>query len=177
MNNRTIARAGNARRLHTLGRSRLARAVALGILIGGAIVAPARAAQSVWTGAASDDWADAGNWVVPPASGNFVLIDAIAPHAAHLRTLADVGTLTVGGEAQGELVVESGGDLTVTGGDGLSIGLVLGDQAGSEGTVTVTGAGSRLAVDQAVQVGNDGEATLSILDGATAEIAMNGAYS
>jgi outer membrane autotransporter protein len=177
MANRTIARAGNARRLGKMGRSRMARAVALGILLGGMFTVPVQAAQSVWTGAISDDWADGGNWVTPPTSGSFVLIDALAPRATHLRTLADVGTLTVGYQAQGALTIEAGGDLTVTGGDGYSVGLLLGDQAGSEGTVTVTGAGSRLAVDQTVQVGKDGDGTLNIVDGATAELAMHGMYS
>jgi outer membrane autotransporter protein len=180
---RTIARAGNARRLDTLGRSRLARAVALGILLGGAVAAPVQAAQSDWTGAVSDDWADAGNWVLPPASGNFVLIDALSPHAAHLRDFASIGTLTVGGEAAGELVIEAGGYLEVLDSQpaadpyGSPLGLIIGDARGSQGTIRVEGEGATLVAENNTLVGNGGTGNLSVSDGGTVELGLNTAYA
>lgn len=180
---RTIARAGNARRLDTLGRSRLARAVALGILIGGAVVAPVQAAQSDWTGAVSDDWADAGNWVLPPASGNFVLIDALSPHAAHLRDFASIGTLTVGGEAAGELVIEAGGYLEVLDSQpaadpyGSPLGVIIGDARGSQGTIRVEGEGATLVAENNTLVGNGGTGNLSVSAGGDVELGLNTAYA
>ncbi len=159
------------------GRSRLARAIALCLLAGAASAAPARAASSVWTGAVSDDWSDSANWVVPPANGSFVLIDVLAPHDVHLRTAAAIGTMTIGGQDQGRLAVEAGGSLAVTGGDDYGVGLLLGDGEGSSGTIIVSGAGSTLTVDQAVQIGNGGAGALNVLDGGIAELATHGMFA
>jgi outer membrane autotransporter protein len=183
MANRMITRAGEGRRLDTLGRSRLARAVALGILLGGAVAAPAQAAISTWTGAVSDDWSNAGNWVLPPEAGNFVLIDALSPHAAHLRDFASIGALTVGGEAAGELVIEAGGYLEVLGSQpapdpyGSPLGLVIADARGSQGTVRVEGEGATLVAENNTLVGNGGTGNLSVGDGGTVELGLNTAYA
>lgn len=185
MANRELARAKNALRLGKLGRSRLARAVALGILIGGASAVPtaARAANSVWTGTVSDDWSNTANWVVPPVSGSFVLIDALAPHDTHLRSAADTGAMIVGDQAEGRLVVEAGGQLQVLGSQpaadpyGTPLGLVIANAPGSQGTVQVDGAGAYLAAENNTLVGNGGIGNLSVLDGGTAELGLDTAYA
>lgn len=185
MANRTIARAGNAPRLGKMGRSRLARAVALGILLGGAgAVAPAvQAAESVWTGATSDRWTEIGNWVVPPTSGSFVIIDAIAPNATSLDTVVGVGAMIVGDHAQGALTIGAGGELSVLGSQagpppyGAPLGLVLANAPGSQGAVRVDGAGARLVAVENTLVGNGGTGTLSIINGGTAELGLNDRYA
>jgi hypothetical protein len=102
MANRRLARAKAALRTGKLGHSRLARAVALGILLGGASALPAavQAANSDWTGATSDEWSDDSNWVVPPVNGSFVLIDALDPNDTHLRAPASVDAVLVGDQGE-----------------------------------------------------------------------------
>jgi outer membrane autotransporter protein len=183
--NRKIARANNALRMGKLGRSRLARAIALGILLGGArtAAAPPRAADSEWTGATSDEWTEIGNWVVPPTSGSFVLIDALAPNPARLNTIADVGAMVVGDQAQGDLTIAAGGQLSVLGTRpaadpyGSPLGLVIANAPGSQGTVRVDGAGARLVAVQNTLVGNGGTGTLSVSGGGTAELGLDEAYA
>jgi outer membrane autotransporter protein len=185
MANRKLARARNAMRTGKLGHSRLARAIALGILLGGVapLAVPAQAADSTWTGTTSDDWSETTNWVVPPVSGSFVLIDALAPHDAHLRGAAQVGATIVGDQAQGQLVIEAGGNLEVFGTQpaadpyGTPLGLVIANARDSQGTVRVTGAGARLAAVENTLVGNGGTGNLEILDGGTAELGLDSMYA
>jgi T5SS/PEP-CTERM-associated repeat protein len=184
MANRKLARARAALRTGKLGHNRLARAVALGILLGGASMLPVavHAANADWTGAASDEWTDDANWVVPPVNGSFVLIDALDPNATHLRTPAAAGVLVVGDQGQGQLVIEAGGQLEVAGVEyfeqiGNSAGLLLGNGANSVGTVNVDGTGATLAVAENVQVGHDGTGLLYIGNGGLAELAMHGVYA
>ena len=71
------------------------------------------------------------------------------------------GALVVGNEGSGALTIENGADV----GAGRA---VIGDHAGSQGTVTVSGSGSILTTDgtdNEVRVGNEGTGTLEVLDG------------
>jgi T5SS/PEP-CTERM-associated repeat protein len=185
MTNRKLARARAALRTGKLGPNRLARAVALGILLGGAGALPVavQAADSQWTGAASDEWTDDANWVVPPVNGSFVLIDVLDPNAARLRTAAAVGAVTVGDLGQGELVIEAGGQLEVLGSQpaadpgGTSLGLVIANGPGSSGNVVVDGAGASLVAEFNTVVGNGGHATLVVRNGGTAALGLDSAYA
>ena len=151
-------------------RSRMARAVAVGLLLGSTTIVPMPTQASQWTGAVSDDWSEADNWVVPPVNGSFVLIDALAPNPTHLRTAATVGTIVIGDQSQGALVIESGGALQ-------AVGATLGASTGSNGSVVVSGAGSSFTTDGWASIGRDGVGSLTVRDGAAASLAMTEWYS
>src|SRR5215469_117615 len=97
----------------------------------------ARAQTTGWTGAISSDWFTLGNWTagVPTGATN-AFIDTVAPNATVVGTAgATTSQLNVGDAGTGMLTIQSGG--TVSSG-----GTPVGVNAGSQGTVTVTGAGS-----------------------------------
>ncbi len=69
--------------------------------------------------------------------------------------------LVVGDEGSGALTIKDGADVRAS-------RVVIGDDAGSQGTVTVTGSGSTLTTTgtgNEVRVGNRGTGTLAVLDG------------
>lgn len=70
------------------------------------------------------------------------------------------GDLNVGRYGQGTLIVADGG--TVSGGM-----LHIGNEVGSSGTVTVTGAGSNLDITNRLSIGLDGTGSLTLSQGAT----------
>ncbi|MEM6503848.1 MAG: PEP-CTERM sorting domain-containing protein [Planctomycetota bacterium] len=70
--------------------------------------------------------------------------------------------VTVGNDGAGVLSIEDGGTVTVNN------NTRIGQEAGSTGELTVTGAGSAWNHDSSLVVGNSGEGTLSVEDGATA---------
>jgi T5SS/PEP-CTERM-associated repeat protein/autotransporter-associated beta strand protein len=75
--------------------------------------------------------------------------------------------VTVGDGGSGTLIVEKGGTVT-TGVDSNNVGLLLGNQANSTGTVTIAGNGSNLTVGGGggdVVLGNAGTASLTITNG------------
>jgi outer membrane autotransporter protein len=166
---------GAAEYMRTM-RSPLAAAVAVGLLMG--MVAPAaRAVDSHWQGTVSTDWSDAANWDAAPAAGGHVFIDVVSPHDSVLTGAgADIDQLTVGDQATGSLTLSGGGVLAVHGNDMNGSGAVFGRAKGSMGSVTVTGAGSTLTVDQGVQIGSEGTGSLSVVSGGTANLALTGAY-
>lgn len=71
-------------------------------------------------------------------------------------TWSNSGFLTIGNFGDGELTVSNGGEVT-----NANIGYV-GRRLGSEGTVTVTGAGSTWTNGDALAVGFDGDGTLNV---------------
>lgn len=74
--------------------------------------------------------------------------------------LSTSGSLYVGYSGTGELTVSDGG--AVSGGGSA----IIGTTADGAGTVTVTGAGSQWTMASGLNVGNSGEGTLTIADGA-----------
>jgi T5SS/PEP-CTERM-associated repeat protein/autotransporter-associated beta strand protein len=76
----------------------------------------------------------------------------------------DDGGLIVGDAGTGSLVVEAGGTVSSKAG-------VIGNEAGSVGKVTVTGAGSTWTNGGALTVGEEGQGLLQILDGGLVESA------
>jgi fibronectin-binding autotransporter adhesin len=79
------------------------------------------------------------------------------------------GELTVGYHGEGRLTV-SGGAYVESGPDApalMTAGIRIGDEAGSKGTVTVQGAGSRLFMANDAYIGNRGTGSLQVLDGGT----------
>src|SRR5690606_31521636 len=88
------------------------------------------------------------------------------------------GVAIVGGtaDAEGSLNIVSGGTMTVAGTGRYGTGLIVGNVAGSEGEVTVSGAGSLLTVNGGTQIGNSGTGSLSVLDGGRAELGLEYMY-
>ncbi len=84
---------------------------------------------------------------------------------------AELGGLAVGVAGEGTLLVEEGGTIEVDTGTGANNGASLGVDAGSSGSMTVTGAGSSLVLTgmgTALSVGLEGAGTLVLDDGASA---------
>ncbi len=70
--------------------------------------------------------------------------------------------LTVGGKGDGTLNIENGGVVTVN-----NTQLVIGDQPGSTGVITLSGAGSKLNFTGQLQVGEDGTGLFAVQGGAS----------
>jgi len=103
-----------------------------------------------------------------PAAAAPLVVSATAPGA----TLTPSSDLTVDLLTVGNAAGESG---TLTIGTGIVVtagtGAIIGNQTGSTGTVTVTGAGAGLVVDEYLKVGNLGTGSLTMSDGATGSVA------
>jgi T5SS/PEP-CTERM-associated repeat protein len=122
-------------------RRRLPRAALRAALLAStALLASAATAQAQsWTGAASTDWFTAGNWSGGvPATNSSPTIDNTNPNGQGAVVNAATNALTqlnVGVNAQGLLTITTGGSILMNDG-------VLGANAGSTGTVSVTGSGT-----------------------------------
>lgn len=133
------------------------------------------AAQS-WTGTTSNDWTAGANWsggVVPIAGG--VTIDTTSPNPTVLGVTGPAagttGNISVGVNtgSTGSLTIQNGSTLTSSGAS-----LVIGVAGGSNGTVTVTGAGSQwITSGSQINLGASGNGTLNIQNGA-AVVAQSG---
>lgn len=130
-----------------------------------ALTAPAIADQS-WTGTAGTDWFTAGNWskAVPTSS------DAVTINAA-----PNTPTIAGGSASAAALSVVGNGTLTVSGGTLSPDTLRIGDATGA-GSVLVTGAGTTLSNNGALELGRTGAGTLTIRDGAQASTYAGGLY-
>lgn len=140
--------------------SHLALAIGCAALAGVALTTPAAAANDFWTGTTSPDWFAGANWNLgaPPTAGDNTYIDTTASNATLISgATASSNSVTVGLNNIGMLTIANSGILNS--GQGL-----VGRQAGSTGTATVTGAGA-IWNAQGVAVGFDGTGTLSILNG------------
>ena len=123
---------------------------------------PAWAQSSGWTGAASSDWFDAANWSggVPAPTDN-VNVDTVTPNPAVISGgEAFANWLVLGQHGQGDLTITNGGTLT-------SVQSRIGNDAGRQGVIRVTGAGSTWNAGFDLLIGNDGMGTLAIADGGT----------
>lgn len=132
-------------------------------------------ASAQWTGAINNDWTVAGNWTggVVPASPSQVTISPASGNPAVLgvngAAAGSSGSILVGLSGVGNLTIQNGSTLTSSG-----TFLNIGRNSGSNGTVTVTGAGSHWTTStSALIVGLSGTGTLNILHGGTVT-AQNG---
>jgi outer membrane autotransporter protein len=153
------------------------------------IAAPAAQAQSVWTGANSNNWFDPGNWTFPavPTAVDDAFFLTITPNPALIGGpgavslngvigFAGIGQVTVNGAGSWTTVglfVGSGGTGTLTvegGGTVTSTATFIGGAAGGIGTVTVDGATSRWTNTGTLTIGNQSGATgsLTLRNGGTA---------
>ncbi|SEI09009.1 fibronectin-binding autotransporter adhesin [Tardiphaga sp. OK245] len=133
-----------------------------------AISAGSAAAQS-WTGTTSNDWMVGTNWSgsAVPIAGS-VTIDTTSPNPTVLGVAGPAagttGNISVGVNtgSTGSLTIQNGSTLTSSG-----AGLVIGVAGGSNGTVTVTGAGSQwITSGSQINLGASGNGTLNIQNGA-----------
>lgn len=144
----------------TLNRS-VARTITLlcSTALAGVLAAPAWS-QTGWTGAVSEDWFEPGNWssLVPDASDN-VNIETTTPNSP----------VIAGGDAAADwlLVAQFGiAELRiVNGGTLFSAQARIGNDLGSQGSVTVSGPGSAWSIPSDFLVGVDGIGNLTISDG------------
>jgi T5SS/PEP-CTERM-associated repeat protein/autotransporter-associated beta strand protein len=136
-------------------RLRAASVVALGLVS----ATPSRAVD--WTGTASNNWFTAGNWAGGvPTNATGARIDTVTPNATVVGVAgAQAAYLIVGHGNTGALTIQSGGTLSNTTG-------IIGNNAGSNGTVIVDGAGSTWTNSSALDIGSDGNGTLTIRNGA-----------
>ena len=119
-------------------------------------------AQTNWTGAVSNGWFNAGNWNAGvPTAATSANIDTVTPNSTEVRGAgATALNLTVGQNGIGMLAIPNGGTLTDFGG-------FVGNLPGSQGMVTVSGAGSRWTNTGTIVVGGQGAGTLIIREGGT----------
>ncbi|MGO4439101.1 autotransporter domain-containing protein [Rhizobium sp. RAF56] len=132
-----------------------------------ALGGPAHAADTSWLPtAASTDWFDSANWDagVPDSNTGFTFIDAIGANSPVLDGVAQTGAIDIGENGAGKLTIRDGGHLQSLDAE---LGVVLGYDSGSEGTVTVDGVGSLwdLPGGTSLVVGTRGTGTLVVSNG------------
>ncbi|GAB1584738.1 hypothetical protein [Phyllobacterium phragmitis] len=107
---------------------------------------PAAVAADInrWTGAASADWNDAGNWSLghAPSANNNVIINSATLWPTISTAITNFqGPITVGGSNQsGELTINNGGSLMQS----RKVLHIAGNAPGFGASVTLSGAGSKL---------------------------------
>jgi T5SS/PEP-CTERM-associated repeat protein len=132
-------------------------------------------AQTNWTGAQSTDWFTAGNWTagVPTGVTNAIIDTVSKPTVVGTHTPGGTAqNLTVGQSGSGNLTIQDGGTVSMSIGPLVGLG-AIGNGPGSQGTVTVTGAGSTWTNGNVV-VGGLGTGTLIIQNGGTVNNAGGG---
>jgi T5SS/PEP-CTERM-associated repeat protein/autotransporter-associated beta strand protein len=143
----------------------ISRCLVLGLGIAGCaqfgLATPAAATD--WTGAASSDWFNAGNWAAGLPNGSIdANVNIFSPHAAVIDGASAVAH-NVGFNAS--VTIQNGGTLANGFGN-------VGYTAGSTGTVTVTGVGSSWSNANSLIIGSSGgTGSLSLLDGGAASAA------
>lgn len=143
-------------------------------LLAGGFAVPAQAQN--WTGSASNDWFTGANWDngQPPPSAFDGVLNTVTPNATVINGGdASVRSLTLGGGPGliGDLSIVNGGTLAA-GSLGVGSG-GGGGVAGGEGTITVSGVGSRLITSSVAGFGNQsGTGRLFVLDGGVVEFGI-----
>jgi T5SS/PEP-CTERM-associated repeat protein/autotransporter-associated beta strand protein len=129
---------------------------------------PSTHAQTNWTGTVSDDWFTALNWTAGvPTAATSANINTVLPNATVVATPGGAAlNLAVGLNGTGKLTIQSGTVTDVFG--------VVGNLGGSQGTVTVSGAGSTWTNTGTIIVGSLGTGTLTIQNGGTVNSASGG---
>ena len=141
------------------------------IAVAAALLAAASSsrAQTNWTGTISSDWFTAGNWNAGiPTSATSANVDTATPNATVVGAAgATVQNLAVGLVGTGILTIQNGGTVSNVFG-------AVGNLAGSNGMVIVTGEGSSWTNSGTIVVGGVGKGILTIQNGATVSSAGGG---
>ncbi|WP_343547538.1 autotransporter outer membrane beta-barrel domain-containing protein [Ralstonia sp.] len=153
------------------GEKRRSRALVAGISVGVMALCgwSASASAQVWKGTTSTDWTVGSNWSTgtAPAANATVTINTNSPNPAVLGA-SGAATSTIGalqlGTATGTsaLTIQNGSTLSAT---STATNSMIGNFAGANATLTVTGAGSSWSVAGITNVGNAGTGTLNIANG------------
>lgn len=139
----------------------------------------ASVSAQTWTGTASSDWTAGSNWSggAVPIAGNVVTINTTSPNPTILgvggAAAGATGQLTVGNTTGsfGNLTIQNGSTLTSS-----AATIAIGVAGGSNGTVTVSGAGSQWTTSGTqIEIGASGNGTLNIQNGARV-VAQSGVY-
>jgi len=112
-------------------------------------------AQTDWTGQFSSNWFLSGNWSAGfPRQTTDANIDTVTPNSTEVTSPGAIArNLAVGPSGTGMLTIQTGGTLADSFG-------TVGNLPGSQGTVTVTGAGSNWSNAGSVVVGGLGKGPL-----------------
>jgi T5SS/PEP-CTERM-associated repeat protein len=126
-------------------------------------------AQTNWTGAVSSDWFATLNWNAGvPTAGTSANIDTVSPNPTVVASPGGTAlNLAIGQSGTGRLTIQSGGMVTDVFG-------AVGNLPGSQGTVTVSGAGSMWTTIGNVVVGGQSTGTVTIQNGGTVNSAGGG---
>lgn len=143
------------------------------------VLSPRSASAQSWTGTTSNDWTVGSNWSggAVPIAGNVVTINTTSPNPTILgvggAAAGATGQLTVGNTTGsfGNLTIQNGSTLTSS-----ATTIAIGVAGGSNGTVTVSGAGSQWTTSGTqIEIGASGNGTLNIQNGARV-VAQSGVY-
>lgn len=149
---------------------------AIAVLLVAAACATAQAADVDWTGAYSEYWLNGDNWQynsVPGVNDNVYLNTVLPNPTVVSAATGKVATLTIGFDNTGALTLQGGSTISSTAG-------VIASEAGSTGTVIVTGMDSEWMDDGVLYVGSGGTGAMTIEKGGavrsrTGAIANDGA--
>lgn len=113
-----------------------------------------------WTGVTSPDWFTGSNWNtgVVPTSGT-IFLNTVTPNPTVVSGAAAVGDILE--ILNGALTIQNSGTL------GLSVGADIGEAISSQGTATVTGAGSAWVNSGLLSIGTNGTGGLTVSNGGT----------
>lgn len=108
-------------------------------------------AQAVWNGSSSTDWSTDANWTPTgaPTSATDVKIDTTATNPTVLTSTGHANNVTVGENGQGSLTVQANGNL-------IGASVLVGANAGSNGTVSFSGANAQLNLTSDLSIGLHG---------------------
>ncbi|HUS91952.1 MAG TPA: PEP-CTERM sorting domain-containing protein [Phycisphaerae bacterium] len=166
--------------------------VGIALVLTWSAAGPVGAAVRIWTGAQSNVFNNSGNWspVGSLQASDLLTVPGGQPYQVGAWSVSNGGMLTFDsiwtvGTFTGSVYAADAGIGRVNVLNGAALGaanVYVGDNAGSQGTLKVAGAGSLLQVSSSVTVGNAGEGTLAVIDGATlncgaATLAIGGASS
>ena len=129
----------------------------------------ATAGAQVWKGTTSTDWTVGTNWSTgaAPAANATVTINTNSPNPTVLgvsgATASTIGALQMGAAAgTSAFTIQNGSTLSAT---ATGTNSTIGNFAGANATLNVTGAGSSWSVAGITNVGNNGTGTLNITNG------------
>jgi len=148
------------------------RLTVLALAVGLGFSHAALAGNFRWNGSQGSDWTTVGSWdwdgYGPPGSSDTATFDVITAPVANLTTTTTIGFLVLGGGSEGRLNIT--GALT-TG------GALMGNSTGANGVLTVSGSGASFTVAGGVlTLGNEGTATLTVEQGASASVTGGSVY-
>jgi len=165
-----------ARRGKSGGEKRHSRALLASVSVGALLICgwSAPVGAQTWKGTTSSDWTVGSNWSTgtAPAANATVTINTNSPNPTVLgvsgAATSTIGNLLMSSAAgTSALTIQNGSSLSDTATGSTNI---IGNFAGANATVTVTGAGSAWSTAGSLTFGNLGTGTLNIANGAAVSV-------